>query len=261
MKSFVRKSIPCREDGKAERTILAESCLEKAGNPRPIIAVPAVPATVNRHSPLQSTIMSTSREGPNPLRPYYIPPSLELSPDPVPPVSSHHVGNSSHSSKPTSASNARSSFGSSARNVLSELDYSEYLSESSPSAADVIRSLVDRALWKYTSVLLSQPFEVAKTILQVHAGSFEHDGSRKRSAENMRRRPANYRSDTDDVTMNSPCTGFLINQLIGTSSFPLTTRILTLHLILHLPLLSLTRPLALRDVAVVVDISGHPLPA
>ena len=30
-----------------------------------------------------------------------------------------------------------------------------------------MKTLVDELLWKYTSVLMAQPFEVAKTILQV----------------------------------------------------------------------------------------------
>jgi fusion and transport protein UGO1 len=50
--------------------------------------------------------------------------------------------------------------------MLSDLDYSDYLSDASPSAADMMREWLDQALWKYMSVLLAQPFEVAKTVLQ-----------------------------------------------------------------------------------------------
>ncbi len=135
--------------------------------------------------------MSSAREGPNPLRPYYIPPSVGLPADPI--------SNTSHSFSSKSApSTSKPNFGSSARDILSDLDYSDYLSDSSPSAVVVIKRLVDQALWKYTSVLLAQPFEVATTVLQVRVA---HNGTRSAAAaEDMRRRPGRYRDETyDDV--------------------------------------------------------------
>lgn len=40
---------------------------------------------------------------------------------------------------------------------------------------------MDQAIWKYTSVLLAQPFDVAKTILQVRiAAASEAQASRSR---------------------------------------------------------------------------------
>lgn len=55
------------------------------------------------------------------------------------------------------------------------------------------KKVIDQAIWKYTSVLLAQPFDVAKTILQVRlAAAGEVDG---RLGEDMRRRPDNYRDD------------------------------------------------------------------
>lgn len=115
--------------------------------------------------------MSTSRETPNPLRPYYIPPSVGLPPDPV--------------TVPNSTAATASSFGSrtiltsSARGILSELDYSDYLSDASPSVSELLKKLLDQALWKYSSVLIAQPFEVAKTILQCHVGAPAADGTKR----------------------------------------------------------------------------------
>jgi fusion and transport protein UGO1 len=39
----------------------------------------------------------------------------------------------------------------------------------SPSLVEMVKDLLDQALYKYTSVLLAQPFEIAKTILQVRS--------------------------------------------------------------------------------------------
>ena len=137
--------------------------------------------------------MSGPREAPNPLRPYYIPPSVGTRP--LSGTTSSAAANSG-SSKPTSSfSDPRPSLGSSARDLLSDLDYSEYLSDSSPSATAVVKGLVDRALWKYSSVLLAQPFEVAKTVLQVQLDVAPHGAVNK----DMRRRPARYREEVYDV--------------------------------------------------------------
>jgi fusion and transport protein UGO1 len=100
-----------------------------------------------------------SRDAPNPLRPYYIPPSIGLSPE-LPPAS--HASSSPH------ASNTSYSFGSQARDMLSDLDYDSYFPGSSPTVAEHARKLLDQALWNYTSILLAQPFDVAKTLLQIH---------------------------------------------------------------------------------------------
>ncbi|KAL2825911.1 hypothetical protein BDW59DRAFT_68181 [Aspergillus cavernicola] len=93
------------------------------------------------------------REGLNPLRPYYVPPSIGLDQD------------ASFSSPPNASSTQV--FGGSARDLLPDLDYSDYL-ESSPSVSGWIREALDTAIWRYTSVLTSQPFDVAKTILQAY---------------------------------------------------------------------------------------------
>ncbi|OJD12088.1 hypothetical protein AJ78_07265 [Emergomyces pasteurianus Ep9510] len=109
--------------------------------------------------------MGSSSEGPNPLRPYYVPPSIGLPKSPPhatsgPPVSSTIVGKT----------NIRNS----TRDIFSDFDYSEYLGESSPTISDSVKELVEKALWRYGSVLTAQPFEVAKTILQVYVARDAH---------------------------------------------------------------------------------------
>lgn len=98
-----------------------------------------------------------SREGINPLRPYYIPPSLSLD-------SSH---NASANTPDLPASTSAQVFSNSARDLLPDLDYSDYL-DSSSSASDWVRDALNRGVWRYTSVLTAQPFDVAKTILQAY---------------------------------------------------------------------------------------------
>lgn len=89
--------------------------------------------------------MQDTRHAPNPLRPYYVPPSIGTEPN-------------------LTAGATRPAQGSSF--TFPDLDYSEYLSDASPSLPGSIKSIFDQALWKYTTVVLGQPFEVAKLILQ-----------------------------------------------------------------------------------------------
>ncbi|KYK61566.1 mitochondrial fusion protein [Drechmeria coniospora] len=103
--------------------------------------------------------MSTHREGVNPLRPYYIPPTIG---EAVDPISSSHA-NSSYSQHAT-GNNTR--YATKARDVLTDLNYKGLLDDSSPSIVQSAKELVDELLWKYTSVLMAQPFEVAKMMLQ-----------------------------------------------------------------------------------------------
>ena len=96
-----------------------------------------------------------SRE-PNPLRPYYIPPSIGLPPSDATPPSN------------------RSSFPAAARELFSDIDYESYIPDHAGSSgggggiADMTKRIVDQAIWNYTSVLLAQPFEVAKIVLQCY---------------------------------------------------------------------------------------------
>jgi fusion and transport protein UGO1 len=95
----------------------------------------------------------SSRDGPNPFRPYYVPPSIGLEQD------------ASFSSPPNTSS--AQVFGGSARDLLPDLDYSDYL-DSSPSVSGWVRDALDSAIRRYTTVLTGQPFDVAKTILQAY---------------------------------------------------------------------------------------------
>ncbi|EHA51998.1 hypothetical protein MGG_16725 [Pyricularia oryzae 70-15] len=109
--------------------------------------------------------MSSHREGTvNPYRPYYIPPSIgEPSDGPVSGLGPNPFrgggSNATVAGAPKYASKAHALF--------SDIDYKEYISEPSPSAVQTIKDLLDESLWKYLSVLMAQPFEVSKTILQV----------------------------------------------------------------------------------------------
>ncbi|KAJ6022075.1 hypothetical protein N7540_007579 [Penicillium herquei] len=98
-----------------------------------------------------------SREGINPLRPYYIPQS-GLSPT---------TNVTQETSAPSPSSQV---FGSSARDLLPDIDYSDYL-DSSPSVSDWCRDAINSSLVRYAQVLIAQPFEVAKIILQVYVVS------------------------------------------------------------------------------------------
>ena len=105
--------------------------------------------------------MGSPLEGPNPLRPYYVPPSIGLpgKPDIAKQPPSAPAGNVTR-------------FG---RDIISDFDYSDYLGDSSPSVVDSVRQLLEEALWRYSRTLMSQPFEVAKTILQVYVAESEDE--------------------------------------------------------------------------------------
>ncbi|KAL1304155.1 hypothetical protein AAFC00_000582 [Neodothiora populina] len=119
------------------------------------------------HSQSSFPAMTTSRDAPNPLRPYYVPPSIGLPPD---------VGIGAGASAATANSTA-GGLGSSARDIFSEFDYGGPLFDAdNTSVTDMAKKIMDQALWKYTSVLLAQPFDVAKTILQVRLAAAQQDG-------------------------------------------------------------------------------------
>ncbi|KAH9904884.1 mitochondrial carrier domain-containing protein [Xylariomycetidae sp. FL2044] len=102
--------------------------------------------------------MASTREGVNPLRPYYIPPTIGEQTEGI-----------SSRSNPFSQTNTTSSprYASKARDMFSDLDYKDHIDDLSPSSIQPIKQLIDELLWKYMSVMMAQPFEVAKTILQV----------------------------------------------------------------------------------------------
>ncbi|TDZ30179.1 Mitochondrial fusion and transport protein ugo1 [Colletotrichum spinosum] len=106
--------------------------------------------------------MSTQGDGRNPLRPYYKPPVIGEVPDPT-----SASGPNPLSAQARNATSQR--YASKARDIFSDIDYKDYISEPSPSVVQTVKDLLDELLWKYTSVLMAQPFEVAKTVLQVRS--------------------------------------------------------------------------------------------
>src|ERR1700753_2641421 len=101
--------------------------------------------------------MQDFREGPNPLRPYYIPPSIGIPADPI----TNATSGAAKSSTPGFS--------------FSDLDYSDYIPDASQSFTGSLKGLLDQALWKYTSVVMAQPFEVAKLVLQVRVAQDDDD--------------------------------------------------------------------------------------
>ncbi|KAJ4418623.1 hypothetical protein N0V82_005414 [Gnomoniopsis sp. IMI 355080] len=106
---------------------------------------------------------NSHRQGVNPLRPYYVPPTIgepTVEPTNIPgPTAFSRSANGSSSAKYTSK----------ARDIFSDLDYKDYIAEPSPSVVGNIKDVVNEMMWKYTSVFLAQPFEAAKLILQVRS--------------------------------------------------------------------------------------------
>jgi fusion and transport protein UGO1 len=137
------------------------------------------------YSPLSFKAMSTSRDAPNPLRPYYIPPSIGLPPEPT---------NATQPGAPRIPPSSSKANFSSARDLFSDLDYGDYLPErDGNSVADMTKRLVDQAIWNYTSVLLAQPFEVAKIVLQCHLAEGSASVQPVSSVgESSNRRPDSY---------------------------------------------------------------------
>ncbi|KUL84982.1 hypothetical protein ZTR_07900 [Talaromyces verruculosus] len=130
-----------------------------------------------------------SRES-NPLRPYYVPP-IGLSPS--------ESLNASSAAHIVSHASSRTTIGGSARDLLSDLDYSDYL-DASPSVSEWFRDLLDRALWKYSSALLAQPFDVAKTLLQIYVVPGEEE---TQNIHDARRQSQHFRDDTSDQDSQS----------------------------------------------------------
>ncbi|KAJ9160661.1 hypothetical protein NKR19_g2994 [Coniochaeta hoffmannii] len=126
------------------------------------------------------------REGVNPLRPYYIPPTIGDEPLPAP--GPHAFSDGAATGKYTSK----------ARDIFSDIDYKDYISEDSSSVVQTVKDLVDELLWKYTSVLMAQPFEVAKTILQVRSQDEAAAPAPIAPVDELRRRPSDHRSSIYD---------------------------------------------------------------
>ncbi|KAK4895737.1 hypothetical protein LTR27_006219 [Elasticomyces elasticus] len=132
-----------------------------------------------------------SRE-PNPLRPYS---AYYRAPTIGPPPSASASPIQPHTGRPTAGSAA--SISSTARDLLPELDID--LKTSAGEAWQNTRSLLDTLVYRYTSVLLAQPFDVAKTVLQVSLPSQTETavgGSTQRRRIDPRRREQGLRSSS-----------------------------------------------------------------
>lgn len=131
--------------------------------------------------------MAHHREGVNPLRPYYIPPTIGDPPQP----SSTPAPNSNPFSRGGNAT-SNTTYASKARGVFNDIDYNDYLSDPSPSMIQNVKDLIDELIWKYTSVLMAQPFEVAKTILQVRDQDEKAALSSSNDPELLKKRSPSY---------------------------------------------------------------------
>ncbi|KAH6707511.1 mitochondrial fusion protein-like protein [Leptodontidium sp. MPI-SDFR-AT-0119] len=134
--------------------------------------------------------MSTTREGPNPLRPYYKPPSIGI-PQDLPGA----ISNGTHGLGPRNGSAA--SYASSARDILSDIDYTDY---GSPSTVESVKKQIDDWVYRYMSILLAQPFDVAKTILQIRSQVVDDGTAELKSPRQSYRESAysDYPSDDSD---------------------------------------------------------------
>ena len=142
--------------------------------------------------------MSTHREGVNPLRPYYIPPTIgeRAEPASTPGPSPFSGGGNATSSR----------YASKARDVLTDLDYNTYLGDDTPSVVQNIKEILDELLWKYTSVLMAQPFEVAKVILQVRDQDENAALSEPVEPEVLKKKTSSFGGSIYDVRRCAPFT-------------------------------------------------------
>lgn len=132
--------------------------------------------------------MSIPRDEINPLRPYYKPPSIGIYQE-TPATTSSATGLGAKNG-------SAASYASSARDIFSDIDYSDYLSDSSPSAFESTRKQVDEWFYRYLSVMLSQPFDVAKTVLQVRSQGRD-DGTK--AVDQLRRQASHHSSRYAEV--------------------------------------------------------------
>lgn len=105
---------------------------------------------------------NSNRQGVNPLRPYYVPPTIG-----EPPIEPSNIPGPNAFSRPANGSSSK--YASKARDMFSDLDYKDYISEPSPSVVGNVKDMINELMWKYTTVFLAQPFDAAKLILQVRS--------------------------------------------------------------------------------------------
>jgi fusion and transport protein UGO1 len=135
---------------------------------------------MDSHDDSYSPFAKMSRDQPNPLRPYYIPPSIGNSTSSQTAPGNISAAGYTSNSRPSPSGSPNKGF----KDLFSDLDYGDYLPQGSPSTAQLVKEKLDQAIWNYTSVLLAQPFEVAKVVLQCHdAGAMiieDSDGLERR---------------------------------------------------------------------------------
>lgn len=134
--------------------------------------------------------MANHNDGVNPLRPYYIPPTIGEPPETVP----------APGPRAFTQANSTGRYASKARDIFPDIDYKDYIAEPSPSVVQTAKELLDELLWKYTSVLMAQPFEVAKTIMQVRCqDDLGGLAAAAEAAEEARQRQANQKINMYEV--------------------------------------------------------------
>lgn len=119
--------------------------------------------------------MTSYGDGVNPLRPYYIRPSIGERVEsasgagaavPGPKGFSSAAARNATTSAAVGATSSSYRYANKARGIFVDMEYNGFMDDDEPSVARSVKDLLDDLVWKYTSVLLAQPFEVAKTILQ-----------------------------------------------------------------------------------------------
>ena len=76
-----------------------------------------------------------------------------------------------------------------------DLNYDDFLGESGPSTGQSIKAILDQAVWKYSSVFMAQPFEVAKMVLQCHMAKGTTGIPSTTSKDALKRHGSNYREE------------------------------------------------------------------
>lgn len=143
--------------------------------------------------------MSTTT-GPNPLRPYYIPPANDYLLDTLSTNASDTFNKvSSAASSAASSASPTSLLSSTARDLLSDLDYSDYVDSDGFSLKDAVTSLATKAGTKYLLQGVSQPFEVAITNLQCQFIPKKTAARKPRNVFENSERKENGRAYDDDV--------------------------------------------------------------
>lgn len=136
--------------------------------------------------------MANHSEGVNPLRPYYIPPTIGEPPEALPTPGPHAF----------TQGNATGKYASKARDIFSDIDYKDYIADPSPSLVQTVKELLDELLWKYTSVVMAQPFEVAKTLMQVRVQDDMGGLAAAAEVEQARQRQSSQKTSMyDDVSV------------------------------------------------------------